>query len=515
VTSLIKPWWQWCAEEFEPKPRRWPSPLAMGCDLDPATVRTPALDLIDSALVALAEGRETRLMAFLPPQEGKSSLCSRRLPAWLLEHDPSLLIGIVSYGADLAVEFGRQVKRDIEQHDRLGIQLRADSRAAGRWNTEQGGGLYCVGLAGSLTGRPLDWLIYDDVVKDRQQAESAAHRQRAWDHWEQVGKLRLSPRGRVVATFTRWHQDDLGGRLQKREADEWRVLAIPAVAGERVVNQGRVSWVPAGSDPLGRRPGEEMLSARGREPGYFLGLADRMARYSFRSIFQQRPTGAAGNLFPAGGWRYWSWVRWPELVDLDGSVRDLRDCFRFLTVDLAATKKTAADFTVAAAWALTMDRLLICLGRVRDRVEETGHWALVSPLALEWQAPDMGVESTMMGTLLVRQAVRANLKPFDLHADADKVTRAIPYGHMVSAGQVFLPESADWLEEWRSEHSDFPAGEHDDQVDVGAYAAKVAHGWHGIRSPAEPVTGAVDAAEAAMSAALGNGHRGRDPLDMI
>jgi predicted phage terminase large subunit-like protein len=505
--TVLSPW-EYAARQFDPTPRRWPSPLAMAVDLGPATVRTPALDLIDSALVDLADGRDKRLMVFLPPQEGKSTLCSRRLPAWLLAHDPTLLIGIVSYGADLAVEFGRQVKRDIEQHPELGIQLRPDSRAAGRWNTMQGGGLYCVGLAGSLTGRPLDWLVYDDVVKDRAQAESAAHRQKAWDHWEQVGRLRLSARGRVVATFTRWHTDDLGGRLQQREPDEWRVLSIPAVAGERVVNQGRVHWAPDGADPLGRRPGEEMVSARGREPGYFLALSERMARYAFRSIFQQRPTGAAGNLFGAG-WRYWTWDLWPNRIDLDGSVRDLRDCFRFVTVDLAASEKTAADWTVGAAWALTMDRLLVCLGRVRDRVSETRHWDLIRPLATEWQAPDVGVESTMMGTLLVRQAVRAGLKPFDLRADKDKVTRAIPYGHMVSSGQVFLPSSADWLEEWTAEHSDFPAGAHDDQVDVGAYAAKVAHGWHPTRSPADSDHDrrSVDPVEAAMSAALGlNGH---------
>jgi predicted phage terminase large subunit-like protein len=236
-----------------------------------------------------------------------------------------------------------------------------------------------------------------------------------------------------------------------------------------------------------------------------------MARYSFQSIYQQTPTAAAGNLFPADGWRYWSWRRWPTLVDLDGRDCDLRDCWRFLTVDLAASTKTAADWTVAAAWALTMDRLLICLGRVRDRVAEAGHWDLVRPLAAEWQAPDVGVEASMMGTLLVRQATRAGLKPFDLHADKDKVTRAIPYGHMVRQGQVFLPAAADWLDEWTGEHADFPAGAHDDQVDVGAYAARVAHGWHPAQSPATPRESRPDPAEHAIGVALGDG---RGPGDL-
>lgn len=506
MTSLVTPWWEYAARQFEPRPRRWPSPLAMAAELDPATVRTPALDLVDSALVDLAEGRCTRLQVFLPPQEGKSNTGSRWTPAWLLEHDPTLLVGIVSYGADLAEEFGRTVKRDIEQHPELGIRLRADSRAAGRWNTEQGGGLYCVGLVGGLTGRPLDWLVYDDLIKSREQAESAAHRRRCWDHWEQVGRLRLSARGRVLVMNTRWHKHDLPGMLLEREPDDWRVVSIPAVAGERVTNEAGSHWVPAGPDPLGRAPGQEMRSARGREPGYFLRLAGTMARYAFASILQQRPTPAAGNLFP-GGWRHWTWQRWPDRLDLDGRTCDLRDCWRFLTVDLAASKKTAADFTVAAAWALTMDRHLVCLGRVRDRVGVGAHWTLVSPLAREWRAPDMGVEATMLGTTLVRGAVRAGLTPFDLHADADKVTRAQPYSFMVAQGQVWLPAAADWLDEWTDEHRDFPGGEHDDQVDVGAYAAKLAHGWHPVQSPATPRHSVPDRWEAEMSAALGvNGH---------
>jgi predicted phage terminase large subunit-like protein len=485
------------ARRFEPAVRAWPSPLAMAQDLDPTVLRTPALDLIDRSLVDVADGATDRLQVFLSPQEGKSSLVSRRFPAWLLSHDPTLRIGIVSYGAELAENFGRTVKRDVEQHPELGIHLRRDSRAAGRWDTEEGGGLYCVGLAGGLTGRPLDYLLYDDVIKDRAQAESAAHRNHAWDHWEQVGRTRLSARGKVIVTLTRWHADDLPGRLAERERGLWRVLAIPAVS-------------EGDGDPLGRPAGVEMVSARRRAAGYFLDLQERMAAYTFNAIYQQRPTAPKGSLFPRGGWRFWNWSRWPNLLDLDGRTVDLRDCWRFLTVDLAASRRTSADFTVAAAWALTMDRQLVCLGRVRDRTDEGGHWALISPLAVEWRAPDVGVESTMMGTTLVRQAVRAGLAPFDLHADTDKITRAIPAGHMVTQGQVWLPTAADWLDEWISELADFPSGAHDDQADVMAYAAKLVHGWQPQQSPGMPNRPAADPWDAQVSDALGlNGH---DPL---
>jgi predicted phage terminase large subunit-like protein len=469
--------WEHVARAFEPRPRTWASPLALAQHLDPATVRTPALDLIDSALVDTEAGRgPDRLQIFMPPQEGKSTTVSRRYPLWLLEHDPTLLVGIVSYGADLAVEFGRQVKRDVEQHPDLGIQLRADSRAAGRWNTKQGGGLYCVGLAGGLSGRPLDRLIYDDLIKDRQQAESAAHRQRCWDHWEQVGRPRLSARGRVTVMQTRWHTDDLPGRLQAQELQAWRVIAVPAVAGD--------------GDLLGRAPGEELRSARGRAPGYFLGLQASMSPYAWRSIYQQAPTGAQGTLFQRDAWRFFDHVDQDSVV-LDGRRHDLRDMWRFATVDLAGSTRTASDFSVVGVWAMTGDRDLLLLDVARARAAEADHWALVRPLLERWRVGEVGVESTMIGTALIRDAVAGGLPGvFDLHADRDKITRAIPYSSLQRQRRVWLRAGAAWIDDWVSEHADFPNGPHDDQVDVGAYAAKqVLVDWHPTPGQAEPANG--------------------------
>jgi hypothetical protein len=256
--------------------RKWPTPGAMACDLDPGTMQTPMLDLVDRELVGLADGKVPRLMVFTAPQEGKSQRVSRRFPAWLLSQDPTLRIAIVSYDQEHATRWGRDVKRDIATHPELGISLREDSRAAGRWETPQGGGIYCAGIAGALTGRAVDVLIVDDPVKDRQAAESATQRQAAWDWWESVAVTRLSPRGRVVLMMTRWHKDDLAGRILEQEPQLWRVVSIPAVAEDP-------------HDPLGRRPGEELVSARGRQPGYFTGLSQRLSAYVWRSLYQQRP----------------------------------------------------------------------------------------------------------------------------------------------------------------------------------------------------------------------------------
>lgn len=475
MTQALSPW-EYAARLFEPRPHRWPSPGAMARALDPGTRQTPALDAIDRTLVDLAGGTHERVMIFMPPQEGKSQRVSRRFPAWLLEQDPTLRVAIVSYDDERARRWGRDIRRDALTHPDLGISLMPDSKAAGRWHTRQGGGVYCAGITGGITGEPVDVLIIDDPVKGRAEAESDAHRKAAWDAWENNLTTRLSGRSRIVLMMTRWHTADLAGRILDQERDLWRVLSIPAIAEH--------------GDPLGRAPGDELGSLRDRPPGYFHALSARMSAYVFRSLYQQAPTAPQGTMFLRSAWRYFDHVG-DDRVLMHDRERDLRDCWRFITVDLAGSTRTAADFTVAAAWAMTGDRDLLLLDVARARAAEADHWGLVRPLTERWRIGEVGVESTMLGTALVRDAVAAGLPGvFDLRADKDKITRAIPYSSLLKQGRVWLRADAPWIDDWVGEHADFPAGSHDDQVDVGAYAAKqVLVDWHPVPGPPETANG--------------------------
>lgn len=463
IVQALSPW-EYAARQFEPARRRWASPMAMARELDPTVRTTAALDVVDAALVDQVDNPVQRLAIFLPPQEGKSEIASRRFVTWLLAGNPRLRVAIVSYDDQRAERWGRAIRRDIRDHPALGVTLDRDSTSVRRFETTAGGRVVCVGINSGLTGEPVDVVILDDPVKGRREAESAVTREATWDVWENTIVPRLGPGAVVVLMMTRWHTDDLAGRVLDREPGMWRTVSIPAIAEN--------------NDPLGRAPGEELVSVRDRKPGYFHALSERMSPYVFRSVYQQRPTNARGSMFLRDRWRYW--VRLPNgQLDLDGSRRDLRDQWRIITVDLAGSTKTSADWTVAAVWALTADGLMVLLDRVRERTAEADHWALVRPLAERWRAPDVGVESTMMGTTLVRSAAAAGLRPFDLLADTDKITRAIPYSAIQKQGRVWLPADAPWLDEWIGEHSDFPNAPHDDQVDAGAYAARqVVAGWN-------------------------------------
>jgi phage terminase large subunit-like protein len=517
--------WEYVARHFEPKIRTYPTPGSLARTLDRTTGTSPALDLIDRELVSLTDGAgdNDALMVLMPPQEGKSQRASRRYPEWRLEEDQTLRIAIVSYELEMALRWGRDIKQDIALHpDMLPISIRRDSTAAGRWETPQGGGVYCVGIGGPLTGRPVDLLIIDDPVKDRAAAESDKLRDVAWDWWESVALTRLAPGGKVVLIQTRWHEDDLAGRILSRPGPlRWKVIKIPAIAEE--------------DDPLGREPGVELRSVRGRAPGHFYNLRRGLSPYVFSGVFQQTPTAPEGNFFRRATFRYWRPAEpWPDgrqRIETEAGPVTLADCWIFATVDVAASVKTSADYTVIAVWAITVSGDLLLLDRARDRVPEHDHFKLAVPLRDRWHFQVLYIEKGYFATTLIDDARAAGWPVAPLSADTDKVTRAIPAAGRLHAGRVYFPAETScslcrhppgcgcehtclpWLNSWCDELAAFPKATHDDQVDTLSYAARVqSHEWAPPKSlprpGLNPAEQAIEMARAAATGHAGNGHGG-------
>lgn len=509
------------ARSFRAPLRRYRSPLTLGKALDFKTGRSPALELIDRELVDLMRPSSPAdaLAVFMPPQEGKSQLVSRRFAEWVLDDNPRTRVAIVSYEEDTALRWGRDVKQDVMLHHcpdansqdeceracgGLHIPIRRDSSAAGRWETRRGGGLYCVGVGGPLTGRPVDVLIIDDPVKDQAAAESAKIRDTAWKWWESVALMRLAPGARVVLIQTRWHEDDLAGRLASRPSPlNWKVLRIPAIAD-------------GPDDPLGRKPGEEMVSVRGRRPGHFLNLKANMSPYVFSSILQQKPVAPEGNFFRRATFRYWRqmepWADGRERIFCEGKAVTLADCWAFITMDFAASTKTDADWTVAALWVVAPDGDLILMDLVRDQVEDHAHFGLAAPLLARLPVTAVYVEQNWWARTFVKDALDAGVPVAPVLADTDKVTRAVPAAGRVHAGRVYFPAEAAWMPAFTNELAIFPSGSNDDQVDVLSYAARVVtNEWTPARQPERPgLTPWEDAVNAASHSATGNGHHELD-----
>lgn len=469
------------------RPRRWASPLDMAADLDKTIVRTPALNLINDALVKVANGEIDRLMVSMPPQEAKSTTVSRWYPEWLLSNvDPAMRIIMISYSDEIARRWGADVKRDFETFNGdegttdLGIRLRSDSRAAGRWQIEgHRGGMLCAGVAGSVTGRPAEVFLIDDPIKDLEQAQSPTYRERFVRFWQGVAVPRLGPGARVVLVQTRWHEEDAAGWLlqnegRKEDGGRWTVINIPAQCEDTA------------TDLLGRKTGEYMISARGNRD--WDGIKKSVGSYVWAALYQGRPAPAEGGLFKRLWWRYGTVVG--NHIHLGGRQFDLRDCWRFATVDLAASTRTSADFTVIAAWARTVAGDLVLLDLVRARVGEEQHFAQARPLVQRWNLDTVFVEASQYGTTLVREATQENVPITPIQAESDKFSRALPYSAWVSSGRVWLPSGQPhWLDAFLTEHASFPAAAHDDTVDVGSMAVRVAvTKWAPPPSPPRPST---------------------------
>jgi predicted phage terminase large subunit-like protein len=219
-----------------------------------------------------------------------------------------------------------------------------------------------------------------------------------------------------------------------------------------------------------------MVSARGERD--WKKIRRDVGEYVFAALYQQRPSPAEGNMFKRLWWRYWTTA--PQLgmtsprINLGTRTVLLGDCWRFATVDLAASAKTSADWTVISAWALTPDRDLILLDRVRARVGEAEHFASARPLVEQWQLDTLFIEKSQHGTTLVKEATNAGVPISPLEADTDKVTRALPASAWCSNGRLWLPAGAWWLKTWVDEMAGFPNSAHDDQVDTLSYAVRVA-----------------------------------------
>ena len=440
----------------------WATPGDLAQHFDPRTVQTPALRLIDTHLTDLLSTPDARLLLSMPPQEGKSQRVSRWFPLWALTRNPNLRIAIVSYEHNVARRWGRAIRDEIIQHPELGLTVRADLSAQHEWGlVGADGGVYTAGIGGALTGRPVDLLIIDDPVKDREQADSLLYRQRAWDWWTDVGSTRLSPGAQVVVVATRWHEEDLTGKLRADNPGLWRYLNIPAEADH---DPGKGE-----TDPLGREPGEFMESARRRTPAQWLAKKLAAGSRAWASLFQGRPSPAEGDLFLRDAWPRYDTPLWVDREDGSKVIPGILgpDVELVQSWDFTFKDTGSSDYVVGQVWLRKgVDAYL--LDQVRARLDFTASCQAMRDLSARWpQAILKLVEDKANGPAILN-ALRSKIGGLvPVEPEGSKYARAVAITPFVEAGNVWLPavELAPWVADLIEEAAGFPNAAHDDQVD--------------------------------------------------
>jgi predicted phage terminase large subunit-like protein len=451
----------------------WTTPGDLAKLIDPATVQTPALDVVDEAVMWAYTTPGARLLISLPPQEGKSQRATKTGTLWALTQNPQLRVGIVSYSQPLAEGFGRDVRNWIASNNGdegtfdIGLRIARDYGSAKRWQLDgHRGGIVCVGIGGGLTGRPLDALVIDDPFSDKSQADSAYYRDRVWNWWQAVGSTRLAPGAPVICILTRWHEDDIAGRfLAAEDGDRWRVINIPALA-DHDPNKGE-------TDPLGRAPGEWLISARGRTVAEWEQIRIQAGSRVFNALYQGRPSPDAGNVWQRPWWRRYTSPLWSQHPTVPDAYHVGEYDEMVMSWDMAFKDTKSSDYVVGQVWARRSASVYL-LDQVHKRLSFTDTVTAFRALTARWpQCTAKLVEDKANGTAIIDTLKSKIPGIVAVTPRESKYARANAVAPLLEAGNVFLPESTIALfdpEALIDESAGFPNAAHDDQVDATSQA---------------------------------------------
>jgi predicted phage terminase large subunit-like protein len=398
--------------------------------------------LIAEQLERLLTGGVDRLMLLVPPRHGKSELASRRFPAFYLGHHPDRHFLSISATADLAADFGRDVRNLIsgaEYGSLFETGLAADSHAKGKWHTDAGGVYYSVGIGGAVLGRGAHVMLIDDPFASMEEALSEATRKKVWDWYTGTAYNRLMPGGAIVVISHRMHEDDLAGRLLAQQAaggDRWEVVELPAID-----DRGMALWPEA----------------------YPIAALERIRLNTqprfWSALYQQRPTPDTGDYFKADWLKPYDKVPVRETLTVYGAS------------DYAVTDD-GGDYTVHVVVGMDPQSRLYVLDLWREQTSSEKWIEAFCDLVLRWRpldwAEEQGQIKASVGPFLSRRQherkAYVNREPFPTRGD--KAVRAQSIRGRMALEGLYVPIHAPWYPAFRAELLNFPAGKHDDVVDA-------------------------------------------------
>lgn len=455
----------------------------------------PHHTLIADTLDAVARGEKKRVLIFMPPRHGKSELASKRFPAFFLGSDPKKNIIAASYNSDLASDFGREVRGIVaseEYRALFNVELSQDSKAANRWHTSERGMYVAAGVGGSLTGRGAHVLLIDDPIKNREEADSEVIREKVWRWYTSTAYTRLendidpadvldddwlwrdfmrdvdagradAMEGAIVVVLTRWHEDDLAGRLLKQQdegGEKWEVLELPAISTNE--NGDEQSLWPA-KYPLGRL--QKIRSV--------IGPRD------WSALYQQAPAPDEGLYFKKEWFRYCT---------------ELPKHLRYYGASDYAVTADGGDYTVHVVVGVDPDDSLYVVDLWRQQTESNVWIDVFCDLVKKYKplmwAEEHGQILKSLGPFIDKRMreKKAYCAREQFTSVNDKPTRARSFQARMAMGKVYFPIGASWLSDLETELLSFPAGKNDDQVDAAGLAGRLLDEMVSAHVPVEEKT---------------------------
>ncbi len=404
------------------------------------------------------ENKESpRLMLFMPPRHGKSTLASVAFPAWHLGRHPNHEFISCSYSGSLAMNFSRKVRHLLREQVYKKIfedsRLDKDSQSVESWNTTQGGGYVAAGVGGGITGKGANVLLIDDPVKNREDAESDNNRDAIWDWYTSTAYTRLSPGGGILVILTRWHDDDLAGRLLRTAedgADQWEVVKYPALAEAEEEFRS-----------MGDALHPERYNADALEQ-----IRKAIGPRDWSALYQQNPVSDEGDYFSRDMIRYYE----DDEVEYD-------KLKYYCAWDLAIGQRDRNDYSVGMVVGVSEYDEIFVVDVIRGRYDGFELVEKILDVYEQWRPGIVGIEKghieMALGPFLEKRVRERKLYEAyfkDLKVGRrDKEARARAIQGRMQQGMVYFPKDAVWSGPLVAELLRFPNGTHDDQVDALAW----------------------------------------------
>lgn len=391
---------------------------------------------------------------------------TKKFPAWIIGNNPDYEIIIASYSMDLARDFGKIARDTYREHSKNGTGIfnniiDRDKSAGDNWGiSEHRGAVVSTGVGGSATGKGAHIAIIDDPFKNREDANSKLQRDKVWAWYQSTIRTRLAPGGGIIIIQTRWHEDDLVGRISKEmesgTGEVFESIVLPAIAEE--------------NDILGRNVGEALWEER-----YGLkelkNIKKAIGSREFAALYQQRPQIEDGGLFKRQYFKYF-YIDNDFIKTSDKNV-NAKDCFYFQTIDTAMSTRKNSDYTAIATFMCDREWNLYLVDLMLERLEVPDQWNVIKEFRNRYKLRFQAIESKSSGIGIIQQANREGMPLKELKADTDKMTRALNISVMFENGKVYFNKNLDILFELEEELLKFPNALHDDAVDVCSYAGIV------------------------------------------
>lgn len=419
----------------------------------------PHQNYVAPFLQRIADGEQLFIIVELPPQHGKSTFITETFPAYYLMKNPDKLAMVVSYSEELFKKFGRKNREKFRLYsdELFNLNISSETASVSEWGIQDHlGQLYSTSILGGATGRGANLIIIDDPIKNRAEAESKTIRDKIYAEWQDTFYSRLSADGSVIVIMTRWHEDDLAGRLLKEMKLPWVEIKIPAIAEE--------------NDLLGRKPGQALAPEIGKDEKWAEQTKAVTGSRGWAALYQQRPTPAGGDIFK----RSWAKFYVPTIdmkvkLGLGDDVAILPSSFdiQLQSWDCTFKDKDTSDYVSGQVWGRSgVDNYL--LDRHHERMGIVDTMKAIQVMTSKWpNAIAKLIEDKANGSAVIEMLQKKIKGIVAINPQGGKEVRAQAVAPLWEAGNVYLPHPLwkPYTDEILDELTAFPNADHDDDVD--------------------------------------------------